>query len=264
MQVQDIQNNIMLKLQEIENENGIKIILAVESGSRAWEMASNDSDFDVRFVYVRPDKDYLRLNNIKDMIDWQLDEVYDINGWDLKKFLQHLYKSNAVVFEWLSSNIIYLESDFAQNLRRTSKDYFQAKNCVYHYWHLADKMFKIIKDEPKVRLKQYLYIIRPIMAAKWILNKNDIPPIELPILLDAITDSKVSNLVARLLQEKLHSNEKDVTLHNEVLDEYIINSLKFIKAKADVMKKENPNWDALNLLFYNAVYDFYPPTNAIR
>ncbi|WP_051533483.1 DNA polymerase beta superfamily protein [Anaerovibrio sp. RM50] len=104
MQVQDIQNNIMLKLQEIEKENGVKIILAVESGSRAWKMTSRDSDFDVRFIYVRPEKDYLRLDNIKDIIDWQLDEVYDINGWDVKKFLQHLFKSNAVVFEWLSSN----------------------------------------------------------------------------------------------------------------------------------------------------------------
>lgn len=60
-------------------------MLVVESGSRAWGFASPDSDYDVRFIYVRDNKDYLRINEIRDVIEWQLDDTLDINGWDIKK-----------------------------------------------------------------------------------------------------------------------------------------------------------------------------------
>ena len=53
---------IISKLKEIEKENNVRILLAVESGSRAWGFASPDSDYDVRFIYARPKEDYLRLD----------------------------------------------------------------------------------------------------------------------------------------------------------------------------------------------------------
>ena len=98
---------ILSKLEEIENKENVKIILAVESGSRAWGFASKDSDYDVRFVYLRKLEDYLKLEKSKDTIEWQLDDTLDINGWDLKKALQLIYDSNPTIFEWLSTPIIY-------------------------------------------------------------------------------------------------------------------------------------------------------------
>ena len=94
---------ICSKLHEIEKENNVKILLAVESGSRAWGFASPDSDYDVRFIYVRPKDDYLRLENVRDVIELPIDDVLDINGWDLQKTLRLLYKSNPTLFEWFSS-----------------------------------------------------------------------------------------------------------------------------------------------------------------
>ena len=81
------------KLKEIEEKENVKIILAVESGSRAWGFASPDSDYDVRFIYVRETKEYLKLNEIRDVIEWQLDGTLDINGWDIKKALKLLYRA---------------------------------------------------------------------------------------------------------------------------------------------------------------------------
>ena len=95
------------KLKEIEEKENVKIILAVESGSRAWGFASPDSDYDVRFIYVRETKEYLKLNEIRDVIEWQLDETLDISGWDIKKALKLLYKTNPTLFEWFSSPIVY-------------------------------------------------------------------------------------------------------------------------------------------------------------
>ena len=98
--MRDIIQEINEKLDEIEKKEHVKILHAVESGSRAWGFASPDSDYDVRFVYVRPMEDYLRLDEPRDVIEWQLDEVLDINGWDLKKALYQFAKGNATLFEW--------------------------------------------------------------------------------------------------------------------------------------------------------------------
>ena len=98
---------IKSKLKEIEEKENIKILHCVESGSRAWGFASPDSDYDVRFIYVRPKEFYLRLDKTRDVIEWQLDDTLDINGWDLSKALSLLYKSNPTLFEWNSSPIVY-------------------------------------------------------------------------------------------------------------------------------------------------------------
>lgn len=106
----DIQKEIREKLREIEEKEQVFILLAVESGSRAWGIASPDSDYDVRFIYVRKPEDYLRLDPVKDVIEWQLDEVLDINGWDLKKALIQFQRGNAALFEWAQSPIVYQKS----------------------------------------------------------------------------------------------------------------------------------------------------------
>ena len=121
---------ICSKLHEIEKENNVKILLAVESGSRAWGFASPDSDYDVRFIYVRPKEDYLRLENVRDVIELPIDDVLDINGWDLQKTLRLLYKSNPTLFEWFSSPIVYLETDFADRFRKIMGEYFSTKKSL--------------------------------------------------------------------------------------------------------------------------------------
>ena len=103
--MRNIEEVIQEKLREIELRENVKVLYAVESGSRAWGVASPDSDYDVRFIYVRNQKDYLRLDEVRDVIEWQLDEVLDINGWDLKKALCHFHKGNATLFEWCCSVI---------------------------------------------------------------------------------------------------------------------------------------------------------------
>ena len=90
------------KLREIENEYNVKVLMAVESGSRAWGFASPDSDFDVRFIYKRPRNEYLKLNQPRDVIEIPVDDIWDVNGWDLDKTLRLLYKSNPTLYVWIS------------------------------------------------------------------------------------------------------------------------------------------------------------------
>ena len=119
------------KLGEIEKQENIRILFAVESGSRAWGFASQDSDYDVRFIYVRQKEDYLKLEAVRDVIELSIDDILDINGWDLQKTLRLLYKSNPILFEWFSSPIIYMETEFADQFRSIMANFFQANEvCI--------------------------------------------------------------------------------------------------------------------------------------
>ena len=118
---------ILNKLKEIEEKENVKIIHCIESGSRAWGFASPDSDYDVRFIYMRPIEYYLRLDETRDVIEWQLDDTLDINGWDLQKLFKLLYKSNPTVFEWNGSSIVYKTTDEWQNISKIINNYFVKK-----------------------------------------------------------------------------------------------------------------------------------------
>ncbi len=112
-----MKSTIAEELRKIEKEYNVEIIYAVESGSRAWGFASPDSDYDVRFIYKRKKNDYLKLEKTRDVIELPIDDVLDINGWDLDKTLKLLYKSNPTLFEWLSSPIVYNNTDSAERLK---------------------------------------------------------------------------------------------------------------------------------------------------
>jgi len=68
--MRDIRKEIQENLDAIEVRYNVTILLAVESGSRAWGFASPDSDYDVRFIYMQQPEEYLRIDAAKDVIEW--------------------------------------------------------------------------------------------------------------------------------------------------------------------------------------------------
>lgn len=130
------------KLHEIEQRENCRILLAVESGSRAWGFASPDSDYDVRFIYVRPRESYLRLNRVRDVIELPINGVLDINGWDVDKTLKLLHKSNPTVFEWFSSPIVYQTTDFTEAFKPVMRRYFSSKSGLWHYLQMAEGNYR--------------------------------------------------------------------------------------------------------------------------
>lgn len=147
---------IVSKLKQIEKDYNVKILLAVESGSRAWGFASPDSDYDVRFIYVRPEKDYLRLEKVRDVIELPINDELDINGWNLQKALRLLYSSNPTLFEWFSSPIIYIETDFAEQIREITGEYFSTKKGLYHYISMAESNYREYLKTDTVKANKYL------------------------------------------------------------------------------------------------------------
>jgi predicted nucleotidyltransferase len=246
----DIQNIIREKLNEIEKLENIKILHAVESGSRAWGFASPDSDFDVRFVYAHPKEFYLRLNKTRDVIEWQLDETFDINGWDLDKTLRLLYASNPTVFEWANSPIIYATAPEWACIKSEMQRYFAIKSSAYHYFHTASKTYKNHFRRKTVRLKRYFYVLRPLLACEWVLRKKTPPPMLFSELAESRIDKEIKSAADDLLTLKKQTSELGESAHIAKLDEYIEKNLATLEPEiASLPFEHKPGWEALNKLF---------------
>lgn len=193
---------IIEKLKEIETVENVKILLAVESGSRAWGFESPDSDYDVRFIYTRPLDEYLRLDSQKDIIEWQLDDVLDINGWDLNKSLIQFRKGNATLFEWSNSPICYLLTPEWDTIYNVAKSYFSAKAGIYHYYGTAKNTFSSYLQDEKVKYKKYFYALRPLLACKYIEEYNCPPPVLFDELLKLNLPDALRNGIDELLKIK--------------------------------------------------------------
>ena len=244
---------IIEKLHEIEKEENVKILLAVESGSRAWGFASPDSDYDVRFIYIRSQEDYLRLDSVRDVIERPINELLDINGWDLQKALRLMYKSNPTLFEWLMSPVIYIETEFADQIRKEIGKYFSIKRSLYHYLSMAEGNYRKYLKGDWVRAKKYFYVLRPLLASRWILEKETPPPMLFSELAKAELPEELKEEVERLLEIKLHSPEVKKIPKIEKLNKYFDDSLIEIKEKVKSLEDEKAGWEELNELFLKAV-----------
>ena len=240
---------IQQKLKEIEEIEKVKIIMAVESGSRAWGFASPDSDYDVRFVYVRRLQDYLRLEKTKDVIEWQLDDVLDINGWDLKKALQLMHDSNPSIFEWCASPIVYKNFAEFEELKKIQKMYYSQKKNLYHYWHMTSNNYQAYLQGEEVRIKKYFYVIRPLLAAKWIVDKKTQPPMLFSELIDAELPTELKPIIDKLLEMKQNMPEMGLAPKIKLLDHFINTEMEAVKKAADEMESVNQNWTLLDDFF---------------
>lgn len=164
---------IRAKLSEIEQKAHVRIIWAVETGSRAWGFASPNSDYDVRFVYIREKKEYLRLEEIRDSIDVQQDEVLDIEGWDLRRVLRMVYRSTPEVYEWFSSPIVYRSTPEAVELQMLLPEYFSVKKCAQNYIHAASVDYRTYLQDEEVWLVKYFYVLRQMLQSKWLLEEKE-------------------------------------------------------------------------------------------
>lgn len=205
-----IQTRIHAALRLIEQEEQVRIVYACESGSRAWGFPSQDSDYDVRFLYIRPAESYLSIFEPRDVIERPIDELLDINGWDLRKALLLFRKCNPPLMEWLQSPICYVEAGAcARRLRTLAEQTFSPRAAMFHYMHMAQGNFREYLRGGQVKLKKYFYVLRPLLACGWIERHGTLPPLGFGELSEALVDqgSELALALGDLLQRKLAGEE---------------------------------------------------------
>ncbi len=245
-------NKIILEqLSNIETDHNVRILYAVESGSRAWGFASRNSDYDVRFIYLNKPDWYLSIRERRDVIECPISNDLDISGWDLRKALGLFSKSNPPLLEWLGSPIIYQdEFGLAGKLREMLTTAFQPQRSMFHYLHMARGNYREYLKGEVVRLKKYLYVLRPILACLWIEKHGTMPPTEFRNLVtDARPSVTLNEAIDDLLKQKMSSNELDTAPKIPVLNEFIDQMLDHYSLLSDKRQTPVADHDALDLLF---------------
>ena len=251
---------ILEKLKEIEKTYNVKVIYALESGSRGWGFPSKDSDYDVRFVYLRPKNHYLSIDERPDFIEYPIDDVLDINGWDIKKVLLHVKKSNPSILKWFSSPIVYInQGNFKDYLSEVLPEYFLRARVMHHYFHLGFNKFEESLREGEVKIKTFFYIIRPLFCLMWILKNNSMPPMEFSkSLMDSDVSKEIKDEINNLLCMKREVLESFKINKTPILWDYIEEKINFYKNYLKNMGKDSVTvYDKLNEIFIKVLNDEY-------
>jgi hypothetical protein len=238
-------------LSTIELDDHVRVLLAVESGSRAWGFPSQDSDWDVRFIYAQHPDWYLSVQARRDVLEYPISDALDVSGWDLRKALQLMAKSNPPLLEWLRSPIVYLEAtSAADQMRALSSSCFNPRSCMYHYLHMAEGNFREYLRRGTVPLKKYFYVLRPVLACKWIQQDGTMPPMEFQSLVESQLPEHVRPAVLSLLERKRAGDELEEGPRVPEINEFLEDSLATLRDElAALSRSEKPDWDSLDQLF---------------
>ncbi|MCP4402355.1 MAG: nucleotidyltransferase domain-containing protein [bacterium] len=213
------------RLHAVEEEYQVTILYACESGSRAWGFASQDSDYDVRFLYAHSTDWYLSIYPQRDVIEDINDGVLDINGWDLRKALQLLQKSNAPLREWLHSPVVYcILDDVMPPLRELAQQSFMPESLCRHYLSMARKSFNTVQQQQDAKIKTYLYTLRSLLCCRWIVTHRSQPPMRFDELLAEFLpnrDEKIRNYLETLLIAKTEGHEATCVEKQDFFEHYL-------------------------------------------
>jgi predicted nucleotidyltransferase len=237
----------------------VRILYACESGSRAWGFPSADSDYDVRFIYLRQVEAYLSIQKRRDVIEVAADGMLDINGWDLQKALLLLRKSNPPLLEWLGSPIIYLEEySIAAQMRDLAAGYYSSTASAYHYLHMVRGNYREYLKGDRIWLKKYFYVLRPILAVKWIEQGKGIVPTEFDKLVGGVvTDPELKKEMTDLVQAKRRGEELDYGPRIGPISDFLEQELdRFSKFRIESEKHSAPIQE-LDKLFFSALHEVW-------
>lgn len=243
---------ILAKLKEVEDKEQVRILYAAESGSRGWGFESENSDYDVRFIYVHPLDWYLSIGDKRDVIEYPLSDSLDISGWDIKKALKLFKASNPPLYEWLSSPIVYLErGKFVRKLRDLTPKFYSPVSCLHHYLSMAKGNYKAYLTGQKVKLKKYFYVLRPVFACMWIEEHKTMPPMEFEQLFKRQKlDLKLTNEIKQLLERKRSGAELDVEDRIEIISNFLEERIIYFEDYTKTFKAERIRVDnVLDQLF---------------
>ena len=202
---EQIEKDIQARLSAAEIEHGVRILYACESGSRAWGFASPDSDYDVRFIYAHKREWYFSFDveRQRDVIEYPIVDDIDIGGWDIRKALYLFTRTNGALLEWLNSPIIYRDiGSFARRLREYAPNAHNDLALRYHYSHMARRNAADHLSKDKVKLKKYFYILRPLLAIRYIEQGHGLPPVRFQELVDAVAPKEILDTIASLIELK--------------------------------------------------------------
>ena len=239
-------------LTQLSQEKDIEILYACETGSRAWGFPSPDSDYDIRFIYMHKQDWYLKLNEQKDTIEQMVGD-FDVTGWDVRKCLMLLKKSNAPLIERFQSPIEYKNvGEFKNDFTNLITKYYSPVAVFHHHFSLAKNFWEDLNNKEEIKLKSFFYLVRSLLSCNWIIYDDNVLPMQIEGLMKYIDDDLKNNL-KELIKLKATVGEK--YLHKA--DTYLYGWIKTMFEKlslANNIKINNESMDSLNEFFIKMFY----------
>lgn len=253
--------SIQQALDALERVEGVAVLLAVESGSRAWGFPSIDSDYDVRFIYIRRPEWYLSidLENRRDVIERPVKNEIDLSGWDVRKALKLFHKSNPPLLEWLQCPFIYRERfSLAAQLRELLPEFYSPRACFYHYLHMAKGNIREYLHGETVWRKKYFYVLRPLLAMRWIEQGLGRVPIEFQKLVDAtVHDQTLLSAISDLISAKRGGAELERGPRIPAISDFVEQEMMRLSQMVSDRVDPVPDVQRLNDLFRNTLNEVW-------
>ena len=262
-----MRDHILEVIKNIELEYEVKVLFACDAGSRALGFPSIDSDYDIRFIYLHKRDWYLSIDEQKDVLEVpkhdrlsiQIDPRLDVSGWELKKALRLFRKSNPSLLEWLQSKEVYYQQySTIEKMKKMEEAIFSAKPFMHHHINIAKKNFDKGLSNKKGNIKLYLYILRSILAGKWIVNSAAVPPTSLPELLQILPTLPIKEIILELLSAKQSGELLPDEIDISTLDQFISQEIDSLDAYAKKLSNNHADpTDLLNKLFRETLVEVW-------
>lgn len=256
----NIKNQIIQKLRKTEQIHNVKIILSIESGSRGWGFAAENADYDCRFIYVHKKDWYLSVQDKQDFIEYPVDEVFDIKGYDITRALKHIMKPQAVMHEYLSSNEVYIcDTEIVHRLQSLAKEFFNPIPISYHYLGLAKRTFGEITATDTAKIKKYFYVLRPIANLNFIWQYRKMPHMEYFRTLEELDlNPEILQAINELTALKMASKEHDLVPRISLLVNYFEAEIaKFNSCINEISHEKNRNYEIVDDVFRGILEDVW-------
>lgn len=224
-----MKEKILHRLRQVEEEHNVRIIYACESGSRAWGFASPDSDYDVRFIYIHNEDWYLSFDlesAQRDTVECPIIDELDCSGWDIRKAMYLLTSSNMALLEWLNSPIKYVDvGAFAEAMRYISLRTLNKTAMCYHYRCIASNNATKHLFNSEVKLKVYFYVLRCLLAIRYLEEKGTQPPVEFTKLLHSVCPEALVPIIENLIANKRETIEIGRGAKIPQINDFIVSEL---------------------------------------
>ena len=251
-----METKIKDKLKDIEQKYRVKVLYACETGSRAWGFPSPDCDYDVRMIYMHDLDWYLSLSDKKDTIEFMSEDgELDVTGWDIKKCLKLMWKSNGALLERVQSPVVYREEkNISSLLKEYSEKCFAPIATMHHYLGMAKNSFSEIDGRDEIKLKKLFYALRATLACKWILEKDSVPPIVFMTMVNELSfDRNLKDKIVTLIELKSGKTEKYMHNAEKDLNNFITKELEIADKTFESLSGRKEREVDLDFLFKQIV-----------
>lgn len=228
------------ELRRIERERRVRVLYAAESGSRAWGFASRDSDYDVRFIYEHGQG--VAEGEGPEVVEEQVDEHIDICGWNVARTMALLKASNPSLLGWLRSPVVYeAEPGFALTLGSLAAESFSRERAFQHYLQSAKANAAGYLQGDVMLLKKYLYVLRMLLACRWIERKGDVVPMKFEMLVDELVDEPLLRIHIGVLVARKRAGEEAARAQRvPVVSKFIEDEIARMERVTRVRAEEQP------------------------